>query len=37
MLVYHVTPQVAVGQQTKALAIHQQLGGFDTPDGKHFA
>jgi hypothetical protein len=24
---------VAVAQQTKALAIHQQLGGFDTPDG----
>ena len=25
--------QVAVAQQTKALAIHEQLGGFDTPDG----
>jgi len=24
-----------VGQQTKALAIHQQLGGFDTPDGEN--
>lgn len=28
--------QVAVQQQTKALAIHEQLGGFDTPDGKRF-
>ena len=23
-----------MAQQTKALAIHQQLGGFDTPDGE---
>ena len=29
--------QVAVAQQTKALAIHQQLGGFDTPDGERLA
>jgi hypothetical protein len=25
-------PETAVAQQTKALAIHAQLGGFDTPD-----